>query len=372
MRVALVHDWLTGMRGGERCLEAFCELFPDADLYTLLHVPGSVSPIIEKRPIVTSFVQHLPSAETSYRLYLPFFPVAIGRFDFSGYDLVLSTSHCVAKGARARAGAIHVCYCFTPMRYVWDRYDDYFGQSSALARALARPVAAALRRWDRASSGRVHHFVAISHYVADRIQQYYGRRADVIHPPVDAQRFRLAEETDRGYYLVVSALVPYKRVDLAVEAANTMGFRLLIVGTGPEESSLKKLAGRTVEFLGWQSDAEVAELYTQCRAVLFPGVEDFGIVPLEAMASGRPVIAFRGGGALETIVPLEAVDEAPTGVFFEPQTIEALIAAVRRFESCDDKFVPKLLRARAEMFDKPRFRERVKSYLEARLETQLC
>ena len=364
-RVALVHDWLTGMRGGERCLEVFCELFPEADLFTLLHVPGSVSPAIEARRIVTSFIQRMPDARRRYRHYLPLFPAAIRGLDLSGHDLVLSSSHAVAKGVRVPPGALHVCYCFTPMRYVWDLYDEYFGPRAGLAtRLLMPPVAAALRRWDRRTAAGVHHFVAISRFVADRIRRAYGRQADVIYPPVDVSRFRV-EESPGDFYLVVSALTPYKRVDLAVEAANRLGQRLVIVGTGPEEGRLRALAGRTVELLGWRDDAEMAELYARCRALLFPTLEDFGITPLEAMAAGRPVIALGQGGALETVVP-PGGSEPATGLFFERQTAEGLVAAIRRFESGSIRFEPKALRRRAEAFDRPLFMERMEHYLASR------
>jgi glycosyltransferase involved in cell wall biosynthesis len=368
MRVALVHDWLTGMRGGERCLEVFCELFPDADLFTLLHVPGSVSPVIERRRIVTSFVQRLPDVAARYRQYLPLFPRAVERFDLRGYDLVLSSSHCVAKGARPAPGARHLCYCFTPMRYVWDLYDDYFGpRAGPLMRTLMPPLAAWLRGWDRRSSARVDHFAAISRFIADRVRRCYGREAEVIYPPVDVSRFEPAEEREGDYYLVVSALVPYKRVDLAVAAAARLGRRLVVVGTGPEAAALRAQAGPDVEFLGWRGDEEIAGLLRGCRALLFPGMEDFGIVPLEAMAAGRPVIAYGVGGACETIVPLGG-DEPPTGVFFGAQTVDALVEAMTRFEAHADAFRPKALRARAELFDRPRFRERVAAWVRARVE----
>jgi len=367
VKVALVHDWLTGKRGGERCLEVFAELFPTADLYTLLHVPGSVSPAIENRRIVTSFIQRLPQAERRYRHYLPLFPAAVRAFDLRGYDLVLSSSHAVAKGVRVPVGALHVCYCFTPMRYVWDLYEDYFGPRAGLAaRVLMPPVAAWLRRWDRRTAAGVHQFVAISRFVAARIQRAYGRDADVIHPPVDVSRFRV-DEAPGEFYLVVSALTPYKRVDLAVEACNRLGRRLVIVGTGPEDRRLRALAGPTVELLGWRDDAQTAELYTRCRALLFPPLEDFGITPLEAMAAGRPVIAFGAGGARETVVP-PGEGEPPTGLFFEHQTVEALVDAIRRFEASGHLFEPKALRRRAEAFDRPLFRERVHAYLRARME----
>ena len=365
LRVALVHDWLTGMRGGERCLEVFCELFPDADLFTLLHVPGSVSAVIERMPIVTSFLQRLPRAAERYRYYLPLFPAAMRAFDFSAYDLVLSSSHAVAKAARRRRGATHVCYCFTPMRYVWDRYDDYFGARAPIAVRLAMPpIAAALRRWDRRTSARVDRFVAISHFVADRIHRVWGRHADVVYPPVDLARYAIADDARRDYYLVVGALVPYKRVDLAVAAATRMQRRLLVVGSGPEARRLAAAAGPTVEFLGWRTDAEIAELYAGCRALLFPPMDDFGIVPLEAMAAGRPVVAFGAGGATETVVGLYGPGQGPpTGVFFPEQRVEALMDAMATLERNEHRFEPKALRARAETFDRPLFRARMAAYL---------
>jgi len=364
-RVALVHDWLTGMRGGERCLEVFCELFPEAPLFTLLHVPGSVSPVIERRRVITSFIQRLPGAVSRYRQYLPLFPAAVRGFDLSGFDLVISLSHSVAKAVRRPADALHICYCFSPMRYVWDLYDDYFGpRAPRLTRWTMPPVAAALRAWDRRTGG-VDVFLAISHHIAERIRRVYGRGADVIHPPVDVARFRPAARVD-DFYLVVSALVPYKRVDLAVAAAGRLGRRLVVVGTGPEERRLRASAGAAVQFLGWRSDAEVADLYARCRAVLFPAVEDFGIVPLEAAAAGRPTIALGRGGALETMVDVHASDAPPTAVFFTEQTEAALADAILTFERAAHRFEPVALRARAEEFDLPVFRRRIADYVDLR------
>lgn len=363
-RVALVHDWLTGMRGGERCLEVFCELFPAAPLYTLLHVPGSVSPVIERRRIVTSFVQRLPAAASGYRRYLPLFPAAVRSFDLREFDLVVSLSHCVAKAVRVRPGALHLCYCFTPMRYVWDLEDAYAEGAGALTRLVLPPLAAALRRWDRRTDG-VGEFVAISSHIADRIRRAYARDAEVIHPPVDCARFRSAASVDDNY-LVVSALVPYKRVDLAILAANRLGRRLLVVGQGPESRRLRALAGSNVTFLGWRSDAEVAELYARCRAVLFPAVEDYGIVPLEAAAAGRPTIALGRGGVLETMIGLDAGDEPPTAVFFREQTVDAVAEAIVAFERAETRFDPRALQARAARFDRPIFARRVQEYIEGR------
>ena len=364
MRVALVHDWLTGMRGGERCLEVFCELFPQADLYTLLHVPGSVSPLIEERRIVPSPIQALPGAARRYRSYLPLFPWSVSRWDFTGYDLVLSSSHCVAKAARRIPPSRHLCYCYTPVRYAWDLYDDYFGPGRAglATRLAARPLMAWLRQWDRGTSDRVDRFVGISHCAADGIRRHSGRDADVIYPPVNCAAFRVTPE-DKGYDLVVSALVPYKRVDLAILAANHLKRRLVIVGTGPEMEKLRALAGPTVEFAGWQSDAQLSDWYAGCRSFWFPGLEDFGITPLEAMASVKTVVAYAGDGALETGVGLE--NPEPTGVFFREQTVDALAGAIQSLEEHRGRITPAACRARAEAFDLPRFRTQIQEAVDS-------
>ncbi|MBI4519531.1 MAG: glycosyltransferase [Gemmatimonadetes bacterium] len=348
MRVALVHDWLTGMRGGERVLEAMVSLYPDAEIFTLLHEPGSVSRRIEQRPIRTSFIDRLPRAADLYRYYLPFFPAAVERFDLRGFDLIISSSHCVAKGVRHPRGVPHLCYCHTPMRYIWDRFDDYFGPSRAgtWLRGAMTITAPALRRWDVRTAQRVDVFVAISRWVAERIRRCYDRSAEVVYPPVEVERFRPAANR-QDFYLIVSALVPYKRVDLAIEAFNRLRRRLVVVGDGPEARRLRAMAGANVLFTGRVSDEEVADWMGRCRAFVFAGVEDFGIAVIEAQAAGAPVIAYAAGGALETVIGVNGHHEsggAPerrkgpatngaTGVFFHEQTVEALIDAVRRFEA---------------------------------------
>lgn len=364
LRVVLVHDWLTGMRGGEKVLEAFCRIFPHAPLFCLLHLPGTVSPLIEDRPIHTSFIQRMPLKASRYRYYLPLFPRAAEGLRIPDCDLVLSTSHCVAKGVRPPKGAVHVSYLHTPMRYVWDMYDDYFGKDrGGLASRIMPFVRPYLQRWDVATSQRVNCFLANSHHVAERIERHYNRQARVIHPPVEAHRFTPVQDV-QDYYLVVSALVPYKRVDLAVQACTSLGRRLKLVGKGPELERLKSLAGPQVEFLGWQPDEEVARLYARARALLFPGEEDFGITPVESMASGRPVLAFGRGGALETVVPLDDPEgRAPTGVFFAEQTPESLAQGMVALEAGLQRFEPAKLAEHAASFDTARFMERIKESL---------
>ncbi|GMR04381.1 MAG: glycosyltransferase [Thermodesulfobacteriota bacterium] len=366
MKVALVHDWLTGMRGGEKVLEALCEIFPEAHLFTLFHIPGSVSSEIEERPIKTTFVQKLPFVKKHYRLYLPLFPMAAESLDLSGYDLIISTSHCAAKGIITPPGAFHVSYIFTPMRYIWDKFDDYFGDRFWLKKRALGLVCHYLRAWDSASSRRVDAFIAISDYIAERVKKYYGRDSTVVNPPVDCARFSMTRAEPEDFYLCLSAFAPYKRIDLAVEALTATGARLKVVGTGQDEKRIRSLAGANVEFLGHASDDVVADLYSRCRALIFPGEEDFGIVPLEAMASGRPVIAYGKGGVLETIVPLfksQGVLERkrrPTGVFFYDQSVRGLVEAVRTFEDHEKKFSPMALREHALKFDTPLFKKKFK------------
>ncbi|HEY2931584.1 MAG TPA: glycosyltransferase [Acidobacteriota bacterium] len=358
------------MRGGEKCLEVFCELFPQAHVFTLVHCPGTVSSVIERATIHTSFIDSLPFSHRLYRHFLPLFPRAIERFDFTDYDLILSSSHCVAKSAKRRPGTLHISYVYTPMRYAWDLYQSYFGDGSPgwLARSIAPAIMRRLRDWDRATAERVDCFLAVSHHVADRIRRNYGRSSCVIHPPVDTGRFAVSSRIE-DYYLIVSALVPYKRIDVAIRSFNDLGLPLKIAGSGPEFRRLKKMAGPAIEFLGHVSDQDLPGLYAHCRALVFPGEEDFGIVPLEAQAAGRPVVAYGKGGALETVIPLNPGGENPlqrnsaTGIFFYQQNAAALTSAVRKMEENLSRFSPELLRAQALRFDRRVFEARILEFI---------
>lgn len=350
-RVAIVHDWLTGMRGGEKVLEAICELYPGAPIFTLLHVPGQVSPPIERHRIRTSFVQAIPGASGLYRQLLPLFPLAVELFDLDDYDLVISSSHCAAKSVIRSGRAVHVCYCHSPMRYAWDQFDAYFGpdQVGRLRSRMLRPVMAALARWDAATAGRVDRFLANSQYVAGRIQRYYNRRSIVVHPPVDTAFYSPNEADHRDTdlsFLVVSALVPYKRLDVAIEACRLLGARLTVVGRGPELSRLQQLGG-DVAFVGWRTDEEIRQLYRRSTAVLLPGVEDFGIVPVEAQACGIPVVALASGGAAETII------DGVTGVLVADPSVRAFAEGMQTVAGW--RLDPAPIRANAERFSRDRF-----------------
>lgn len=329
LRVAVVHDWLTGMRGGEKVLEALLRLHPEADLFTLLHKEGSVSGTIADRNIHTSFIDSLPFKNKFYRHYLPLFPAAIETFDLHGYDLVISSSHCVAKGVIVPPGTPHICFVHSPMRYVWDMTSDYFpftlrdGKSGGFFNRFVFPFFANyLRTWDSASAHRVDRYITNSAFVKERVRRFYGRDAGVVYPPcIDQKDLRTPSQSREDFYIVVSALVPYKRVDLAVDAFSDSGRRLIVVGDGPEYKALKRRQQRNIEFAGKVPFAEIESLYSRAAGLIFPGVEDFGIVPVEAQAHGCPVIAYARGGALETVTP-------QTGVFFMEQTADSIRQAV--------------------------------------------
>ncbi len=379
MKIAIIHDWLTGMRGGEKCLEVFCRLYPEADLFTLLHIPGSVSSIIETRKIHTSFLQLLPFVEKKYRHFLPLMPLAIEKFDLTGYDLVLSSSHCVAKGVIPGKKTLHISYCYTPMRYIWDQYEQYFNRTASgiLTSTAMGLIAPGLRRWDVRSSKRVDEFVAISRHVQKRIKKYYNRESTVIYPPVDSTFYSPTGERGEDFYLIVSAFAPYKRLDLAVEAFNELGYPLVIIGEGQSAEYLRSIAGPNIQFRGWLSNEEIRSCYARCRAFVFCGEEDFGITPLEAQCMGKPVIGFAKGGLLETVIPDRQTWKSetgiseektchPTGVFFHQQTPDALITAIRHFEKVEDRFESEVIRNHALAFDLNIFSDRIWEFIEDR------
>lgn len=370
VKVALVHDWLTGMRGGEKCLAALCRQFPDAELFTLLHQPGKTTPAIERMRITTSFLQRAPGISRHYRYWLPLMPRAIESLRIpSDVDLVVSFSHAVAKSIQPPPGVPHVCYCFTPMRYAWQLRNDYFaprrrGFSPRAPLALARDALLdRIRQWDKATCDRVTHYIAISQTIADRIAECYGRSSTVIYPPVDTDFYTPAAMPREDFYLCVSALVPYKKLELAVAACRQLGRKLIVIGAGPERKRLEQAAGPGVELLGWRSDEEIRDYLRRCRALLFPGQEDFGIVPVEAHACGTPVVAYGQGGATETVL---AATERTTGagVFFEEQTPEALAAAIEWLEAHPERFSPGLARQQALKFNARRYEHELLSFLE--------
>lgn len=363
MKVAIVHDWLTGMRGGEKVLEELCELYPEAPIFTLFHIPGSVSEKIESHRIVTSFLQKAPFVEKNYRNYLPLFPRAIERFNLRDYDLIISSSHCVAKGVIPSSSAFHLCYCHTPMRYIWSHYSDYFGdhRTTYWKRKMLPRVINYLRAWDVASSDRVHWFVANSQTVEERIKKYYGRDSSLIYPSVEIDFFQPQNPENRqDFYLIVSALVPYKRLELAIEAFNNSSHSLVIVGSGPEAASLKRLVSSPrITFLGRVDCLKLRELYQTAKALIQPGLEDFGINMVEALACGCPVIAYAAGGAIESVVPEE------TGLFFNHLTASDLLQTVDKAGGI--LFNKTLMRESVLRFSPARFKSELKSLIQEKL-----
>ncbi len=361
MKVALVHDYLNQMGGAERVVMAFHDIFPDAPIYTSIYDPKRVDPAFQHMDIRTSFMQKLPLVTKHHQPYLPFYPFAMESLDLRGYDLVLSSSSAFGKGVITRPETLHICYCHTPMRWCW-AYDEYVEreQLGKVARKVLPLLITGLRIWDQTSAMRVDHFIANSPVVAERIQKYYRRDAIVIPPPVEASRFIFDPLTQpEDYFLVVSRLIPYKRIDLAIAACNRLHLPLVIIGGGRDEERLKKMAGPTIRFMGRLSDEEVLHYYAHCRALLFPGEEDFGITPLEAQASGRPVIAYGVGGVLASVI------DGITGVFFYEQTVDSLASVLATFD--ERTFDTQVIRNHALEFDMPRFRRRIEQFIDAKM-----
>jgi glycosyltransferase involved in cell wall biosynthesis len=341
------------MRGGEKVLEALCELFPDADIFTLVADQSKLSNTILRHKITTSFLQNIGGVK-HYQKMLPLMPFALEAFDITPYDLVISSEAGPAKGIVTRPDAVHICYCHSPMRYIWDLYPQYHANSGIITRAAMSVTSPFLRAWDVSTAARVDHFIANSAYVAKRIEKFYRRTAEVIHPPVDVDRFAISSEVE-DYYLCAGQVTPYKRIDIAVEAFSRMKKPLFVIGSGVTDK-LRRLAGPTITFLGAVDDQTMAQHFARCKALIFPGLEDFGIVPLEAMASGRPVIAFARGGATETVL------DGQTGILFNEQTVEALIDAVEAMEAHIKEFDARALRSFAQRFTKAAFLDQIRKF----------
>jgi glycosyltransferase involved in cell wall biosynthesis len=367
--IAVVHDWLDTWRGGETVLAEILRIYPDADLFALVDFLSEADrTALNGKRATTSFLQRVPFAHAGFRMLLPLFPRAVESLDVSAYDLVISSSHAVAKGARTRPGQVHICYCYTPMRYAWDLRDQYLAQTGldrGLRGFVAKRMLSRLRAWDRAASARVDHFVAISRYIADRIRRSYGRDSRVIYPPVTVQP--VEPSTERlSHYVTVSQLVPYKRIDLIVEAFRLLPDReLIVIGEGPERARISAIAPRNVSMLGRLPDAERNRWLASARAFIFAAEEDFGIAPLEAQALGTPVIAYAGGAASETIRGLDAA--APSGVLFGEQSSAAIANAVVEFERNASRISASACRENAQRFDAERFRREFRDFVDAQL-----
>ncbi len=354
MKTALLHYWLTNLRGGEKVLAEFCRMFPDADIFTHAYNRERTGEPFASHRVFETAIAHLPGARKSCQKYLPLMPGALRKLDLSGYDLLLSSESGPVKGIRKPAGAVHICYCHTPMRYLWDMYEDYYRTAGPAGKLAMRLFREPLRRYDRASADAVDHFIANSHFVAERIQRIYGRESTVIHPPADVAFFREGNYEKKGYFLFVGQLIDYKRPDLAVEACRKGNRRLIVAGDGPLKERLAAGADGRISFVGRAEGENLRRLYAEAEALLFPGVEDFGIVPVEAQAAGTPVIALGRGGALETVTE-------KTGLFFPEPTAESLCGALEEFDTRD--FAPETLKQHAEAFSTEKFRSRMKEFL---------
>jgi glycosyltransferase involved in cell wall biosynthesis len=373
LRVALVHYWFVGRAGGEKVVEALAEMFPQADLYSPIADPSTLSPILQSRKLQTSFLQRVPGAIRFHRHFLPLLPLALEQFDLRDYDLVISSESGPAKGVITGSHTCHVCYCHSPMRYIWDMYSQYRRSMNPFVRPVFSLAAHYMRMWDYASAGRVDHFVANSNFVRGRIRKYYKRDSRVIHPPVETATGSIGAPPGE-YYIAIGRLVAYKRFDLAIRACAQLGRSLRIVGDGPEYKTLRREAGAETEFLGNTSDAELRAQLAGARALLFPGEEDFGIVPVEAQSFGRPVIAYGSGGVLETVrgdLPGVPMVENPTGVFFAELSAASLADAILRFESQASRFSAAAIREHSLQFDKVVFQRRMAEFLGCALQNAM-
>ncbi|MBN1298994.1 MAG: glycosyltransferase [Actinobacteria bacterium] len=357
-KIALVHHWLIGMRGGEKVVESLCRIFPDLDIYTLIYNKEKISDLINSKRIYTSFIQKMPFSKKKHQVYLPFMPVALEQFDLSGYDIVISIESGIAKGVLTKPHTCHICYCNTPMRYLWNMYFDYLNNEKmgSLKKNFIRWYFNYLRIWDLASASRVDYFISNSNNVKKRVLKYYNRESEVIYPPVNVEGFKFSGKKD-GFYLAVSQLVSYKRIDLAVDAFNILGKELVIIGDGSERKSLEKRANKNIRFLGWQSDDVLKDYYSGAKAFIFPGEEDFGITPVEAQASGTPVIGYGRGGLLETVI------DGATGIFFKEQNAGSLIEAVQEFEKMENSFDRNKMLENARKFDTCIFESNIKNFI---------
>ncbi|MEW6418733.1 MAG: glycosyltransferase family 4 protein [Nitrospirota bacterium] len=362
MEIAIIHDWLVTYAGAERVLEQIIQLYPKADLYSLIDfLPEDERNFILNKRVNVSFVQRLPFARKKYRSYLPLMPLAIEQFDLSGYDLIISSSHAVAKGVLTNSNQLHICYCYTPIRYVWDLHHQYLKETNldkGIKGLIAKVILHYMRMWDLATTNRVNYFVTLSNYIARRIKKVYGRDSVVIYPPIDIEKFHVGNKRE-DFFLTASRMVPYKKIDLTVEAFSKMpDKKLVVIGDGPDFEKIKKKAKSNVELLGYQKDDVLKEYLQKARAFIFAAEEDFGIIPVEAQACGTPVIAYGKGGTLETIV------ENKTGILFKEQTVESLIVAVNLFEKRQDKFDFHEIRKNAERFSKEGFKREFKEFVE--------
>ena len=374
MKTAVIHEWLVNYAGSERVLEQIVKLYPEADLFCQVDfLTDKERGFILNKKTETSLIQNLPFAKKKYRNYLPLMPFAVRRFDVSAYDVIISNSHSVAKGVKKTPGQIQICYCHTPMRYAWDLREQYLNESglnSGIKGVLTNFILNRLRNWDYRTAQQVDYFIANSHYIKDRIRRAYGREAKVIYPPVDVDSFYLNEKKD-NYFLAVSRMVPYKKMDLIVEAFSEIGLPLIVIGDGPDFEKVKNKAKKNIGFLGYQKDNVLKEYMQKARAFIFAAEEDFGIVPVEAQACGTPVIAFGKGGVTETVIPLKGSGfrdlRSPTGIFFYEQTPAALIDALKRFDSAEDKFDPYEIRKNAERFSIERFRKEFREFMDEKI-----